>query len=60
MRTAAGVTIGAILMWIILAIWAGPARWLLTRIPPITPPDHVDRVRVWAQGVEQDGAAWPV
>lgn len=59
MRTAAGVIVGALLAWAVAAIWAGPTRWLFTRIPPATPTDHVDRIRVWAAGVEQDGASWP-
>lgn len=60
MRTAAGVILGIPIGWSALAIWRGPTRWLFTRIPPATHPDHVDRVRVWDHGVEQAGAAWPV
>lgn len=59
MRTAASLTAGAILAWCILAIWRGPTKWLFTRIPVLTPANHVDRIRVWHNHVEQDGAPWP-
>lgn len=59
MRTATGVIIGATLAWCWIAIWRGPTRWLFTRIPVLTPADHVDRVRIWHHHVEQDGAPWP-
>lgn len=59
MRTAIGVTVGAALTWCIIAIWRGPTMWLFTRIPVLTPADHLDRVRVWHNHIEQAGASWP-
>jgi hypothetical protein len=59
MRTAIGVIVGIIIGWSALAIWRGPTRWVFTRFLPVDPPDHVDRVRVWHDHVEQPGASWP-
>lgn len=59
MRTATGLIVGAVLAWCWLAIWRGPTRWLLYRIPPATHPDHVDRVRTFRHGVEVFPATWP-
>lgn len=59
MRTAAGVIIGVALTWCIIAIWHGPSAWFFTRIPPATHPDHVDKIIVWRDHVEQKDSAWP-
>lgn len=58
MRTAVGVTIGAVIAWCILAIWHGPVAWAFTRVEPATPTDHVDRMRTWHHGIEGP-ATWP-
>lgn len=59
MRTIAAAIIGALIMWIIMAIWAGTSAWVFTRIPPSTHPDCRTRIRVWHRSVEQEGASWP-
>ncbi len=58
MRTLTGLALGVALTLTVLAIWRGPTVWMLTRIPPATPPGHQPRTRIWHHGIEQP-SHWP-